>query len=73
MVLFFIRKLLILKCQLINGSDNIDLNNLINLTKNIRIKTISDINNISTVEQILRYNIKDDDIDRLKTQFRNFL
>jgi hypothetical protein len=38
MVLFFIRKLLILKCQLINGSD-----------------------------------IKDDDIDRLKTQFRNFL
>lgn len=61
--------LLIAKCQIIHGLNNEGLNNIIEIARNMRIKTISEIKAITTIEKMLAYQIKGEDINYMKSLF----
>lgn len=61
--------LLIAKCQIIHGLNNEGLNNIIEIARNMRIKTISEIKAITTIEKMLVYQIKGEDIAYMKSLF----
>jgi hypothetical protein len=57
----------------INKVDNTALNNLIDLVRDIRTKTLTDINSFTLPEEILNYPISEEKINQLKNLFNSFL
>ena len=63
---------LITRCKLIHGEDNTDLNAVIEQTKQMRETTIANINSLKTVEEMLAFRIRQEDVEHYKSLFEPF-
>jgi len=63
---------LITRCKLIHGENNPDLNAVIEQTKQMRETTIANINAITTVEEMLAFRIRQEDVEYYKSLFEPF-
>jgi len=63
---------LITRCKLIHGDDNTDLNDAIEQTKQMRNATIANINAIATVEEMLAFHIRPEDVEYYQNLFEPF-
>ena len=63
---------LITRCRLIHGENNTDLNTVIEQTKQMRETTIANINAITTVEEMLAFQIRPEDVRYYQGLFEPF-
>ena len=64
--------ILISRCKLIHGDDNAELNSAIEQTRQMRLQTITNINAIQTVPEMVAFKIQPDDVAAMKALFEPF-
>ena len=63
---------LITRCKLIHGEDNADLNNAIEQTRQMKDQTLTNLNAITTIDEMLIFEIEKEDVDYYKSLFEPF-